>query len=52
MLGIRAADPEPPEQEGLVRAGVHVAAVVEHLADPDAAASSSLRAASMSETTR
>ena len=37
MLGIRTADPEPPKQIGLVRAGVHVAGVVEHLADLDAA---------------
>ena len=37
MLGIRTADPEPPEQIGLVRAGIHAAAVVEHLADLDAA---------------
>ena len=37
MLGIRTADPEPPKQVGLVRAGVHAAGVVEHLADLDAA---------------
>ena len=37
MLGIRAADPNPPKQVGLVRAVVHAAAVVEHLADRDAA---------------
>ena len=37
MLGIRTADPEPPKQVGLVRAGVHAAAVVENLADLDAA---------------
>ena len=38
MLGIGTADPEPPEQIGLVRAGIHAAGVVEHLADLDAAA--------------
>ncbi len=38
MLGIRTADPEPPKQVGLVRAGVHPAAVVERLADRDTAA--------------
>ena len=37
MLGIRTADPEPPKQVGLVRASVHAAGVVEHLADLDAA---------------
>ena len=37
MLGIRTADPEPPKQVGLVRAGVHAAGVVENLADLDAA---------------
>ncbi len=37
MLGIRAADPEPPEQIGLVRTGVDAAGVVECLADLDAA---------------
>jgi hypothetical protein len=52
MLGIRTADPEPPKQVGLVRAGVHAAGAVEHLADLDAATSSSSRAASMSETIR
>src|SRR5882757_8829466 len=36
-LGIRTADPEPPEQVGLVRAGVHAGGVVERLADLDAA---------------
>ena len=37
MLGIRTADPEPPKQVGLIRAGVHAAAVVENLGDLDAA---------------
>src|SRR6267378_4318853 len=37
MLGIRTADPEPPKQVGLIRASVHAAGVVEHLADLDAA---------------
>ena len=37
MLGIRTADPEPPKQVGLIRAGVHAAAVVENLADLDPA---------------
>jgi len=36
MLGIRTADPEPPKQVGLVRASVHAAGVVEHLARVDA----------------
>ena len=36
MLGIRTADPDPPKQIGLVRAGVHAVAV-EHFADLDAA---------------
>ena len=31
MLAIRTADPEPPKQVGLVRAGVHAAGVVENL---------------------
>src|SRR3984893_17487154 len=38
MLGIRTANPEPPKQVGLVRAGVHPTGVVEHLADRDTAA--------------
>jgi hypothetical protein len=38
MLGIRTADPDPPKQLGLVRANMHVAGVVEHFADRDAAA--------------
>src|SRR5712675_1410207 len=38
MFGICAADPDPPEQIGLVRAGVDAAGVVERLADLDAAA--------------
>src|SRR5262245_21462446 len=33
MLGIRTADPMPPEQVGLVRAGMDAAGAVEHLAD-------------------
>ena len=37
MVGIRTANPEPPKQVRRVRASVHVAGVVEHLADPDAA---------------
>jgi hypothetical protein len=37
VVGIRTANPEPPKQVGLVRASVHVAGVVEHLADPNAA---------------
>src|SRR5271166_4178691 len=37
MLGIWTADPEPPKQVGLVRAGVHAAGVVERLADRDPA---------------
>src|ERR687890_73015 len=37
MVGIRTAHPEPSEQEGLVRTGMRVARVVEHLADLDAA---------------
>jgi len=51
MPGIRTADPDPPKQVRLVGARVHAADAVEHLADLDAA-SSSLRAASMSETIR
>ncbi len=35
-LGIRAADAAPSEQVRLVRAGAHVALVVEHLTDRDA----------------
>src|SRR5712692_7761245 len=37
MVRIRAADPDPPKQVGLVRASVHAAGIVEHLADLDAA---------------
>ena len=37
VLGIWAVDPQPPKQIGLVLASVHVAAVVEYLADLDAA---------------
>src|SRR5688572_50390 len=37
ILGIWAADAEPPKKVGVVRAVVHAAAVVEHLADRDAA---------------
>src|SRR6266478_3185655 len=37
VLGIRAADAAPPKQIGLIRAGVHVAAAMENLADLDAA---------------
>ena len=37
ILGIRAADPEPAKQVGLVRARVHDAGVVEHFTDLDAA---------------
>src|ERR1700722_17542897 len=37
MLGIRTVDPDPPKQVGLVAAGEHVAAAVEHLADLNAA---------------
>ena len=33
MLGMRTADPNTPEQVGLVRAGMDVAGVVERLAD-------------------
>src|SRR5688572_27555551 len=36
-LGIRTADPNTPEQVGLVRASVHVASAVERRADLDAA---------------
>ena len=51
-LRIRAADPDASEQVGLVGAGMDVVAAVEDLADLDAALSSSLRAASMSDTIR
>ena len=51
-LGIRAADRRRAEQIRLVRAGAHVARVVEHFADRDATSEQLLRAASMSETTR
>jgi hypothetical protein len=37
MLGIWTADPEPPEQVGIVRATVRCAGIVERLADFDAA---------------
>ena len=37
MLGVRTVDPDPPKQVGFVRASVHVAAAVEHLADLNAA---------------
>src|SRR5580693_3951866 len=37
MLGIRAADPTPPKQIGLVPTGVHAAGVVERLAHLHAA---------------
>ena len=37
MLGIRAVDPDPPKQVGLVRAGIHVAGAVKYLADLNAA---------------
>jgi hypothetical protein len=37
MLGIRTADPTPPEQVGLVRAVVYAGRVVKHLADLNSA---------------
>src|SRR5207302_10765799 len=37
MLGIRTADPDPTKQVGLVWAGMHVARIVEYLADLNAA---------------
>src|SRR4051794_9694388 len=37
VVGIRTANPEPPKQVWLVSASVHLASVVEHLANPDAA---------------
>ena len=37
MLGVRTVDPDPPKQVGLVRASVHAAGAVEHLADLNAA---------------
>jgi hypothetical protein len=37
-LGRRATDAEPPEQVGLIRAGILPGGVVEHLADSDALA--------------
>ena len=37
MLGMRTADPEPPEQVRFVRADMLAGGVMEHLADLDAA---------------
>src|SRR5882672_1231647 len=37
MVRIRAADPNPSKQVGLVRASVHAAGIVEHLADLNSA---------------
>jgi hypothetical protein len=37
VVGIRTANAEPPKQIGLVPASVHVAGVVEYVADLDAA---------------
>ena len=36
MRSIRTADPVPSKQVGFVRAGVHAAVAVEHVADRDA----------------
>src|SRR6185295_15604234 len=38
MFRIGTADPEPSEEEGFVRSGIHAAAIVEYVTDLDAAA--------------